>query len=189
MDNQSLQTAYYLAANMQALRKAKKFSQEKLSTLAEVPRSTITNMESGESNPSLSNLCKVALALNVSIEELLSKPRERSLLIEAKDIPLQKKAGGKARIRKMMPDKIKGIEIDQINMKERSSFGGHPHLPGTKEYLFTLQGELSVFLEGKAHAVKSGDLLAFPGEQKHSYKNTGKGEALAISIVLPVPQL
>ena len=50
----------FLANNLLDLRKKKNLSQDKLSELAGIPRSTITHMESGEGNPSLTNLCKLA---------------------------------------------------------------------------------------------------------------------------------
>ena len=60
-------TAEYLALNLAALRREKNLSQQALSALAGIPRSTITHIESGQGNPSLNNLCLLAVALNVSI--------------------------------------------------------------------------------------------------------------------------
>ena len=45
------------------------------------------------------------------------------------------------------------------------SFTGHPHLPGTKEYLFTLKSVVGVFLRGKTYPVNAGDMFAFEGDQ------------------------
>jgi quercetin dioxygenase-like cupin family protein len=65
--------------------------------------------------------------------------------------------------------------------------GGQPHLPGTKEYLTVLEGEVSVYVAGNLYAVQAGDVLAFPGNQPHSYLNTQFAPAVAISVVIPVP--
>ncbi len=185
MDNEDI--AQYLAANLQKLRKQRNLSQDKLAEQAEMPRSTITHMESGDGNPSLANLCKIASALSVSIEELLSRPRRECTLLKAEQVPVVKKSAGRVKVHKLMPDRLRGIEIDRLEISAGSSMGGKPHLPGTKEYLVSLDGEVTVSVEGEQHCVYAGDILAFPGDQKHAYRNTGKTTAVALSVVLPLP--
>ncbi len=64
-----------LARNLKQLRQARGLTQERMAKLAGLPRATFSHLESGASNPTLSVLHKVALALQVSLEELLSTPR------------------------------------------------------------------------------------------------------------------
>lgn len=178
----------YLADNIENLRAKKKLSQQRLAALAGIPRSTLTNIASGAGNPSLENLVKIADALGVGIEELLSRPRTDVALIPAVEVPVQERGASKAvRIAKLLPDRIKGIEIDRIEFAPGAGMGGHPHVAGTKEYLHVLRGELVVHVGGEAFKVEHGDVLAFPGNQPHSYRNSGAGRALALSVVIPVP--
>ncbi|MBA3733494.1 helix-turn-helix transcriptional regulator [Patescibacteria group bacterium] len=63
-----------LANNIKKLREAKGFSQEKLARFADVANNTLIKMESGENqNPTLDTLKKVAKALEVSVDDLISK--------------------------------------------------------------------------------------------------------------------
>ncbi|MFV8819558.1 helix-turn-helix domain-containing protein [Haliea sp. E17] len=179
--------AGYLAENIATLRRRRELSQEKLAELAQIPRSTITHMESGSGNPSLTNLCKLAAALGVSIETLLSRPRKASSLLKKDAVPVEKRGNGKVQVHKLMPDKVRGIEIDRMVFTAGGSMAGKPHLQGTKEYLVTLEGCVSVSVDGVTWQVEAGDVLAFPGDQKHGYRNSGKGPAQALSIVLPLP--
>lgn len=176
-----------LSVNVLALRKKKGLSQEQLSQHAQIPRSTITHMESGSGNPSLANLCKLAAALSVSIEELLSQPRSECSLIPSSEVPVLSRGGGKVLLHKLMPDKVRGIEIDRIELQPQASMGGKPHLVGSKEYLTTLTGVVVVSLSGNSYSVTPGDVLAFPGDQKHAYRNGGAKLAIALSVVLPLP--
>lgn len=180
-------TAEYLAGNLQALRKRQGLGQEQLAGRADIPRSTLTHMESGAGNPSLNNLCKVAAALAVSIEELLSRPRSECSLLQAEDVPVLARSGGKVQVYKLMPDKVRGIEIDRMQLAAGASMGGQPHVAGTKEYLVTLAGSVTVSVAGDSWEVNAGDVLAFPGDQKHGYRNPGREPAEALSIVLPLP--
>ena len=180
-------TSSYLAHNIEQLRVGKGMSQQQLAKQAGIPRSTLTHLESGVGNPSLHNLVKISLALSVSIEELLSKPRTECVLISARDVPITRRSQGHALLYKLLPDRIKGIEIDRMELAPEAAMGGHPHLEGTKEYLTVIQGEILVHVAGEKFQVKEGDVFAFPGNQPHSYRNLKRTTSIALSVVLPIP--
>ncbi len=185
--DQISKAASHLAFNLRYLRKKKNLSQQQLAQSADLPRTTLTHMESGQGNPSLTNLVKVAAALGVGIEELLSRRRSDSVLILAKDVPVTLRSKGRVKVYSLLPDPLKGLAIDRMEFAPLSMLGGQPHLPGTKEYMTTLQGQLEVYLSGERFEVNLGDVLAFPGNQPHSYHNTANTPAIAISVVIPVP--
>jgi len=85
MDKPPLVSAH-LARNLAALRQVRSLTQEALAKAAGVPRSTIANLESGEGNPSLTVLVKVAEALATSIDELLASPRAKVRRWAASDV-------------------------------------------------------------------------------------------------------
>lgn len=179
--------AAYLAQNIRYLRGQKRFSQLQLAELAGIPRTTLTCMESGQGNPALQNLVKVAVALGVGVEELLSQPRSACVLISSSDVPVQHRSQGQVRVYELLPDKWRGIGIERMEFEPRAMMGGTPHLPGTKEYMTVIQGEIAVYVEGSHHVTQPGDVLAFPGNQPHSYLNTQASLSVAISVVIPVP--
>ncbi len=144
-------------------------------------------MESGGGNPSLTNLCKLAAALGVSIEALLSRPRQACSLLKAADVPAERRGAGRVQVHKLMPDRVRGIEIDRMHFAAGGSMAGKPHLQGTKEYLVALEGAVTVAVDGASWVVEEGDVFAFPGDQKHGYRNAGRSGATALSIVLPLP--
>jgi len=165
---------------------AKGYTQSALSRKANIPRSTITNIESGAANPSLLNLLALASALQVNVEELLTRPRKSIEHISAENIPIQIRMHGKARISKLLPDKIRGMNIDLLVLDSGVHMPGHAHLKGTKEYLTVIEGEITVIISGIVSIVKKGDVLAFEGDQNHAYKNSGTKSARAISVVIPL---
>ena len=179
--------AAYLAQNMVYLRGKKNFSQQQLAEMAGIPRTTLTNIESGFGNPSLLNLIKIASALSVSVDELLSIPRSECQLIPAAKVPVQNRNQGRVKVFELLPDKLKGILIDRMEFEPEAMMKGHPHLPGTKEYMTVIKGEMVVHVAGEPYVVKEGDVLAFPGNQPHSYRNTTHTQAIAISVIIPIP--
>jgi len=186
-DREESEVSAWLAQNIVALRKRSELSQARLAEKAGIPRSTLTHMESGAGNPSLTNLCRLAGALGVGVEELLSRPRDDCSLLLAERVPVQSRGGGAIALHKLMPDKIRGIGIDRMVFRRAASMAGKPHLTGTKEYLVGLAGSVTVSVAGRHWEVGAGDVLAFPGDQKHGYRSAGSGPAEALSIVLPLP--
>ena len=187
MANDLTWVAKHLAQNISLLRKKRNLSQLALAKLAGVPRSTVTYMESGQGNPSLQNLVRVAAALHVSIEELLNRQRTSCKLIKANDVPKQKRVQGMAQVYKLLPDPIPGMEMDRMEIEVGGRMGGIPHIPYTKEYLICLSGTVEVQVAGEQYEVKPGDVFAFPGDQPHSYRNIGKSKADCFSVVVLVP--
>ncbi len=172
-----------LAANLIALRKTKGLSQLALAKLAGTTRATITLIESGAANPNLSTLTKLCGALNMSLDELISSPRAECQHIKSTEIPLDRRSRKGVTLRKILPDKTPASEIDELLLESGASLIGAPHVEGTKEYFTCLDGEITVTLLGESYRIKKGDVLSFPGNTKHSYKNLGTKKARGISVV------
>ena len=174
-----------LASNVKSLRELRGATQAEMSRLARIPRATWANLESYGANPTLSVLHKVAQALNVSIEELLARPRATCRLYP-KDT-LREKVRGLARVKKLLPDPLPGMEIDRMELPPRARLVGVPHTQGTREYLTVEEGEITLVVSGQTFRVKEGDVAVFAGDQKHSYANDGTRRAVGYSVVLITP--
>ena len=183
MDEWLDQLAGNLAKNVVSLREKRGLSQAALARLAGIPRSTIAHVESGAGNPSLANLSRLSAALQVSVEELLSRARPRCQLVKAGDVRVVRKSQGVALVSKLLPDPVPGMEIDRMEIEKGGRFGGVPHTPGTREYMTCVKGEVTVTVGGEKFRVGEGDVLAFPGDQAHAYQNSGSGKAVCFSVV------
>lgn len=62
-----------LGENIKKVRKKRKLTQDKLARLADIPYTTLTKVETGIiKRPSVQVVAKIAKALEISIEELIS---------------------------------------------------------------------------------------------------------------------
>lgn len=179
--------AHNLAQNLTAMRRQRQLSQAALAAAAEIPRSTVTHMESGAGNPSLTNLARVAAALQVSIEELLARPRDAVAMTLPQDLQTRERGAGKVRVTRLLPESIAGLAIDRLEFDPAGAMRGTPHIRGTREYLYVLQGAVTVLVSGEIAEVEAGSVLAFPGDLPHSYRHGQGRKATAISVVMPVP--
>jgi transcriptional regulator with XRE-family HTH domain len=171
-----------LAANVTQLREARGLTQHQIAKLAEVPRATWANLESGMANPTLSVLHRAAGALQVSIEELISTPRAAVKHYPAAEVAV--KTRGPVTIRKLLPDPIPGMEIDRVELPGGARMNGIPHTPGTTEYLTCEKGEIVLVASGESYRLSPGDVVVFRGDQKHSYANPGDKVAVGYSVVV-----
>ncbi len=95
-----------LAANIRALREARGLTQSQLARQSGLPRATWANLESGGANPTLAVMHKVAVALQVSFEELVAAPIAGARFFPKDSLPVQSR--GQATIRKLLPDRVPG---------------------------------------------------------------------------------
>lgn len=174
-----------LANNIRALRELRKLTQQQLAQLSSVPRPTVANLETGSANPTLGVLVKIATALGVSIEELILAPRSSAKLYRAGSLP--GRVRGKVKVQRLLPDPIVGLEIERFELPVGAKMTGVPHTPGTREYLTCEQGEIELAASGDVFRLGPGDVVAFRGDQNHSYVNRGRRVAVAYSVVALAP--
>jgi transcriptional regulator with XRE-family HTH domain len=176
--------ASHLARNLVNLRRTRGLTQDMLARDAGVPRSTIANLESGEGNPSLAVLVKVAQALAVPIDELLASPRAMVRRWDADEVVLTTKGRG-VTIRPLVPEPVPDSMMEVMDFAPGAIMGGTPHLPGTREFFTCLQGRVKITVAGDAYELDTGEVLAFPGNLPHSYQNLdGVAPARGVSVVI-----
>jgi transcriptional regulator with XRE-family HTH domain len=174
----------HLARNLAALRQVRKLTQEALAKAAGVPRSTIANLESGDGNPSLAVLVKVAEALATSIDELLASPRAKVRHWPAHDIASKTRGRG-VTTRPLVPEPVPEEMMELMEFAPEAILAGTPHLPGTREFFSCLEGRVTIFVAGERYELAAGDVLGFPGNVAHSYRNLATdARAVGVSVVV-----
>ena len=174
-DRPDARTASHLARNLVSLRHTRSLTQDGLAKAAALPRSTISKLESGDGNPSLAVLVKVAHTLGVPIDELLASPRAMVRRWPADEVTSRSKGRGVS-IRDLVPEPVPDEMMEVMDFEPGAVMGGTPHLPGTREFFTCLDGHVNLMVAGERYELAAGDVLAFPGNLPHSYQN---GDPLA----------
>src|SRR5512134_2593102 len=87
-----------LALNLKGLREARGLTQQELSDRSGVPRPTLAHLESGQGNPTLSVLIKVAASLGIGIEALVSATKPKVRLLADVEVPKEQRAWVELRV-------------------------------------------------------------------------------------------
>lgn len=185
MDEPVATVAANLANNIRQLREARGHTQQQSARLAGIPRPTWSNLESGASNPTVTVLVKVANALQVRVEELISPPKAAARHYPAASLPERKR--GNVHVRKLLPDSMPGLDLERLELAPGASMTGVPHTPGTREYLTCESGVVELSAAGQRWRLDPGDVVVFRGDQKHGYRNPGRRRATAYSVIAFAP--
>lgn len=183
MDDLFEKSTQYLAKNIVELRKTRGITQQTLAKMASIPRTTLTHIESGSANPTLQNLTKISLALQVHLEELLTSPRGEVEFRRKDQLKVSQRKGGDISLFELIPDPLPNLKFERMELAGDSMLKGVPHLKGTKEYFTCIKNKVEITVLEKTYELKEGDLLAFPGAVNHSYKNPTGRPSVGISIV------
>ena len=147
-----------LADNIRRLREAHGLSQQRMAELSGIPRPTWASLESGAANPTLVVLSKAAVALQVSIEELVGAPRTEIQHFRAADIRERRRQG--VTVRPLIPEAIAGLEISRMQLDPGGRMIGVPHTNGTREYLTCERGRIELIVSGEHWVLETGDMIA-----------------------------
>jgi transcriptional regulator with XRE-family HTH domain len=174
-----------LGKNIRQLRTTRGLTQQQMSRLSGLPRATWANLESGEANPTLQVLHRVALALQVSIEELIAMPKASARLYPRGTLPTRQR--GSVELRSLLPDPIAGMVIERMEFSPRAQLVGVPHTAGTREYLTCERGSIVLTASGETWRLDAGDVVVFRGDQRHAYTNPNASFAVGYSVVVLAP--
>lgn len=88
-------------------------------------------------------------------------------------------------IRALVPEPVPQEMLTVMDFAPDGAMRGSPHLPGTREYFTCLDGHVCIVVAGDKYELGPGDVLGFPGNVPHSYRNTDpKRQARGVSVVV-----
>jgi mannose-6-phosphate isomerase-like protein (cupin superfamily)/DNA-binding XRE family transcriptional regulator len=174
-----------VAVHVRALRTARGWSLEELSTRSGVSKGMVVQIEAARTNPSIGTLCRIADAFGVTINRLLEEPVERvARVTDAADAPLlwQGTAGGTGRL-VCGVDEPTPVELWEWHVLPGEEYASAAHQNGTREVLHILDGTLTVTVDGVDHPVRAGQTIEFQADRPHGYRNDSKRPARYVMVV------
>lgn len=111
-----------LAQNLKKLREAQGFSQASLAEDSGVPRPTIAHLESGQANPTLNVVVRVARSLGVSVDGLVDPGEVGIRVLGPRNLP-SKKSARVRRTQVVPPSTFREAEVERIQLRPGGRFG------------------------------------------------------------------
>ena len=165
-----------VSQNIVKKRRALKWSQQDLADRSEVSRRMIGMIEGGESNVSLATLGHIAAAFKLTFSELVNDRDADGQDRPDRGIQLWQggRPGTKVDLLQSFPAS-RTVELWKWTIAPGDRYQGEPDLPGYREMVYVIRGELTLEREGGVQVLKAGDSLAFPSDRPYAFANTGKG--------------
>ena len=170
-----------LAASLRDARKARGLSLDAVAKLSGVSRSMVSQIERGESSPTVATLWNLTQALQVDFAGLLEgKPEPGIVVIRAASAPVILGRGKAVSIRILSPAEAVGEhEVYDLTFGPGGALESEPHSPGCREHLTVVEGALRVRSGEEESLLGPGDTARYPADRDHAIWAEG-GAARAI---------
>lgn len=159
-----------LASRLKEARRTKGLSLDALAKLSGVSRSMVSQIERGESSPTVATLWNLTQALQVDFGELFDAQAERDIrVISAGSAPVIEGRSRDVTIRILSaPQSVGEHEIYDIRFKPGASLDSAPHRLGCREDLVVLEGSVSVSSGEERAELSINDAANYAADCPHS---------------------
>ncbi len=165
-----------IAENLKTLRTERNLSLGQLAELSTISKVMLSQIEKGDTNPTINTLWKIAKGLKVPYTSLLEQKENDTYVIKKSDIEAQFTEGGHYRVYCYYTSTpYRNFELFQIEIDEGCSYKSIGHSKKCQEYIMVLEGELTLEINDETYKLTSDDSISFSASNQHVYVNTGSG--------------
>ena len=182
-----------VAQMLRTARKDQQLTLDDLSQRSGVSRSMLSQIERGESNPTLATLWNLTQALGVDFAGLLGGEGERPPAsgqverLPAQRTPTIDSQGERCRLRILSPPALAGsVEWYELQLDAGGALESDAHAPGCMEHLTILEGSVAVQSGLREETAEAGDTLRYRADVAHRIAARDGAPAKALLVVLTV---
>ncbi|EPY05014.1 transcriptional regulator [Paenibacillus alvei TS-15] len=179
---------YILAKNLKAIREKEKLSLEKVAELSGVSKTMISQIERGESSPTITIIWKIANGLKISFSSLINEPEQEAKVVLRDEMKVLTEDSGKYRVYpSFLYQEDRRFEIYTVEIEAHGELSSNSHKDGTEEYVTVFEGQLIIQVNDHEHRLNSGDSIRFKADRPHIYSNPGDAlTRLSMTIYYPL---
>lgn len=158
-----------LPARLKEARQRQGLSLDAVSKLSGVSRSMVSQIERGESSPTVATLWNLTRALQVDFAGLLDAADTPAIkVITAAQAPRIAGHGRGCQITILSPPEQAGrLEIYDIRLEAGGTLDSAPHGPGTREHLTVLTGQVEIRAGSDCRQLGADDTARYRADQPH----------------------
>ncbi len=174
---------------VKALREAAGLSLRELAAACGVSAPMLSQVERGETSPTLQVAARIAAGLDLRLSQLLRLDEDGAVNVVRAG---ERRSGGRpdaGHVYELLTPPLPGLraEVSVHTLAPGAVTGeaGDPpmHEPGARETALVQGGELLLHVDGETHALAAGDCVTFDADLPHRFENPGKEEAVLLAVV------
>ena len=178
-----------LGPRVKALREAMRLSLRDLAGRSGVSAPMLSQVERGETSPTLSVAARIAGGLDLSLSQLLRLDERGAVTV----VHAGERASGGARKRghsyEVLTPSLPGqrAEVSHHVLEPGAFTAGADdppmHEPGARETAVVLEGTLRLHCDGGDHDLETGDSVTFDSDLPHRFENPGEEPTRFLAVV------
>ena len=174
---------------VKALREAMDLSLRDMSERSGVSAPMLSQVERGETSPTLAVATRIAAGLDLRLSQLLRLDEQGSVTVVRS---AERRRGGSTssgHAFEILTAPLPGqrVELSRHVLAPGAQTGGPGdapmHEPGSREIALVEQGDVVLHIDGAEHPLAEGDCVTFDADLTHHFENPGPGDAALLAVV------
>lgn len=178
-----MEITHVIGVNLKRLRTERNLSLGQLAELSGVSKVMLSQIEKGDTNPTINTIWKIANGLKAPYTALLEQQKHDTSVMRKSEINVQSDENGHYRVCCYYENTpFRNFEFFQIELDAGHSHTSIGHSEKMQEYILVLQGELSLTVNGQTHMLQADDSITFIAAVNHTYTASGP-ETLKAAVI------
>jgi transcriptional regulator with XRE-family HTH domain len=178
-----------LGARVRLLREAMDLSLRDLGERSGVSAPMLSQVERGETSPTLQVATRIAHGLELRLSQLLRLDEGGAVTVVRRDERRLGPAGATGHSYEILTPPLPGqrAELSSHTLAPGAVTGGPGdppmHEPGSRETALVQSGAVVLICDGARHELGAGDCVTFDADLPHHFENPGTAEAVLLAVV------
>jgi transcriptional regulator with XRE-family HTH domain len=176
-----------LGPRVRALRESMDLSLRDLAERSGVSAPMLSQVERGETSPTLQVAARIARGLDLRLSQLLRLDEDGAVSIVRRGERRGERRDGHAYEVLTPPLPGQRAEVTQHTLQPgaRTGAAGDPpmHEPGSRETVLVTRGAVTFSCDGTDHELQEGDAVTFDADLPHHFVNHAKEEAVLLGVL------
>jgi transcriptional regulator with XRE-family HTH domain len=170
---------------VRTLREAMGMSLRDLAKASGVSAPMVSQVERGETSPTLSVANKIASGLNLTLSQLLRLDEEPQAVVVRRPRTTARGGHRYAELTPSLPGERHSVSTHTLEPSAATGGPGDPplHEPGSRETAMVLDGALQLVIGEERYELAEGDAVTFDADIPHHFENPGKKETKFMAVV------
>jgi transcriptional regulator with XRE-family HTH domain len=181
--------ALTIGPRVKALRESEGLSLRDLAERSGVSAPMLSQVERGETSPTLAVAARIATGLELRLSQLLRLDESGTVTVVR---AAERRQGGSPRrghsievLTPPLPGQRAELSRHVLAKGAKTGGDGDPpiHEPGSREIALVETGAVVLHIDGERHELLAGDTVTFDADLPHHFENPGPGEAAILAVV------
>ena len=176
-----------VGARVRALREGIGLSLRDLADRSGVSAPMLSQVERGETSPTLAIAARIASGLDLSLSQLLRLDEGGNVAVVRRGQGRKRRRGGH-RVEELtppLPGQRADVSRHRLDPSTTTGGAGDPplHEPGSRETAVILEGRVVLVIDGERHELRAGDSVTFDADLVHHFENDADEPAELLAVV------